>query len=68
MITNKLCMSKKKAKIDNISDRLGNLTKNSELQKARDVLEKAKAINRTVRHAPSTDNEFRREKDKKKDL
>lgn len=67
MIINKLYMAKKKSKIDNISDRLGNLTKNSELQKAKDILEKAKAINRTVRIAPSTDNEFRREKDRKKD-
>lgn len=60
-------MAKKKSKINNISDRLGNLTKNSDYKKQR-YHGKAKAINRTVRHAPSTDNEFRREKDKKKDL
>ena len=37
-------MAKKKSKINNISDRLGKLTKNSELQKAKDILEKQRLL------------------------
>ncbi|MCL1692009.1 hypothetical protein [Elizabethkingia anophelis] len=55
-------MAKVKRKSDHseLMDGSGRLTKKQENQKALEVLAKAKAINRPVRYAPASDNEFRR--------
>ncbi|MCT3817118.1 hypothetical protein HZQ56_14280 [Elizabethkingia anophelis] len=55
-------MAKVKRKSDHseLMDGSGRLTKKQENQKALEVLARAKAINRPVRYAPASDNEFRR--------
>lgn len=55
-------MAKVKRKSDHseLMDGSGRLTKRQENQKALEVLARAKAINRPVRYAPASDNEFRR--------
>ncbi|MCT3932370.1 hypothetical protein HZQ05_18640 [Elizabethkingia anophelis] len=55
-------MAKVKRKSDHseLMDGSGRLTKKQENQKALEVLAIAKAINRPVRYAPASDNEFRR--------
>lgn len=59
-----IAMAKVKRKSDHseLMDGSGRLTKRQENQKALEVLARAraKAINRPVRYAPASDNEFRR--------
>ena len=51
---------KRKSDHSELMDGSGRLTKRQENQKALEVLARAKAINRPVRYAPASDNEFRR--------
>lgn len=61
-------MSKKKPKIDTISDNLGSNHRKTDLEKAKEVLAKAKKLNSPVKYLKSSDSAFGRSlKDKKKD-
>ncbi|MDV3814208.1 hypothetical protein CMU15_00485 [Elizabethkingia anophelis] len=51
---------KRKSDHSELMDGSGRLTKRQETQKTLEVLARAKAINRPVRYAPASDNEFRR--------
>ncbi|KUY28055.1 hypothetical protein [Elizabethkingia ursingii] len=51
---------KRKSDHSELMDGSGRYTKKQENQKALEVLARAKAINRPVRYAPASDNEFRR--------
>ena len=57
-------MAKVKRKSDHseLMDGSGRLTKRQENQKALEVLARAKAINRPVKHLTSSDSVFRRER------
>lgn len=59
-------MAKRKTKVDTISDNLGNNTKKTELEKAKEVLNKAKKLNAPVTYLKSSDSSFGRALEEKR--
>ncbi|MCT3631913.1 hypothetical protein [Elizabethkingia anophelis] len=59
-------MSKRKSKTGDIPDNLGNNSKKTDLERAKIVLEKAKALKTPIKHLTSSDSAFGRSLEEKK--